>query len=193
MKKIGIILHDEVINNKTYKILNTDFIKYLSNYDVVIIGIIYDEETDINKILEQINICDGIIIPGGNIYSDIDKRIARYLYDIDKPTLGICLGMQIMGEALGGKIEILDNLRIKKDTKLYYILNAELINVNSRHKYHLVNTNLTVNAYSNDYIIEGIESKDKKFYIGVQYHPESIYYDINSKLLIEEFIKCLTI
>ena len=45
MKKIGIILHDEVINNKTYKILNTDFIKYLSNYDVVIIGIIYDEET----------------------------------------------------------------------------------------------------------------------------------------------------
>ena len=109
MKKIGIILHDEVINNKTYKILNTDFIKYLSNYDVVIIGIIYDEETDINKILEQINICDGIIIPGGNIYSDIDKRIARYLYDIDKPTLGICLGMQIMGEALGGKIEILDN------------------------------------------------------------------------------------
>ena len=188
MKKIGIILHDEVINNKTYKILNTDFIKYLSNYDVVIIGIIYDEETDINKILEQINICDGIIIPGGNIYSDIDKRIARYLY-----------------EALGGKIEILDNLnhitndeyahyiRIKKDTKLYYILNAELINVNSRHKYHLVNTNLTVNAYSNDYIIEGIESKDKKFYIGVQYHPESIYYDINSKLLIEEFIKCLTI
>ena len=205
MKKIGIILHDEVINNKTYKILNTDFIKYLSNYDVVIIGIIYDEETDINKILEQINMCDGIIIPGGNIYSDIDKRIARYLYDIDKPTLGICLGMQIMGEALGGKIEILDNLnhitndeyahyvRIKKDTKLYYILNAELINVNSRHKYHLVNTNLTVNAYSNDYIIEGIESKDKKFYIGVQYHPESIYYDINSKLLIEEFIKCLTI
>ena len=55
MKKIGIILHDEVINNKTYKILNTDFIKYLSNYDVVIIGIIYDEETDINKILEQIS------------------------------------------------------------------------------------------------------------------------------------------
>ena len=51
MKKIGIILHDEVINNKTYKILNTDFIKYLGNYDVVIIGIIYDEETDINKIL----------------------------------------------------------------------------------------------------------------------------------------------
>ena len=110
-----------------------------------------------------------------------------------------------MGEALGGNIQILDNLnhitndeyahyiRIKKDTKLYYILGTELINVNSRHKYHLVNTNLTVNAYSNDYVIEGIESKDKKFYIGVQYHPESIYYDINSKLLIEEFIKCLTI
>ena len=125
MKKIGIILHDEVINNKTYKILNTDFIKYLSNYDVVIIGIIYDEETDINKILEQINICDGIIIPGGNIYSDIDKRVARYLYDIDKPTLGICLGMQIMGEALGGKIEILDNLKSTLINKNNMVISSE--------------------------------------------------------------------
>ena len=37
------------------------------------------------------------------------------------------------------------------------------------------------------------EISNNDFFVGVQYHPESIYYDINSKLLIEEFIKCLTI
>lgn len=205
MRKIGIILHDEIINNKTYKILNTDFIKYLSNYDVILLGIIYDEETDINKIIEQINICDGIILPGGSILNDIDIKVAKYLYDIDKPTLGICLGMQTMAKALGGEVQLLDNInhnqtseyvhyiKIKKDSKLYYILENEIINVNSRHKYHVTNTNLDINAYSKDFVIEGIEDKNKKFYIGVQYHPETIYYDINSKLLIEEFIKKLTI
>ena len=81
MKKIGIILHDEVINNKTYKILNTDFIKYLSNYDVVIMGIIDDEETDINKILESLK--PTLINKNNMVISSEDvQKIKNYTKDV---------------------------------------------------------------------------------------------------------------
>ena len=45
-----------------------------------------------------------------------------------------------------------------------------------------------ISSYSDDFVIEGVEDKNKKFYVGVQWHPESMKNDINSRLLIEEFI-----
>ena len=64
---------------------------------------------------------------------------------------------------------------IKKDTLLYDILGQEEIMVNSFHNYHSEDNNIfKVNAISEDNIIEGIELSDKKFILGVQWHPESM-------------------
>ena len=45
-------------------------------------------------------------------------------------------------------------------------------------------------GYSEDGIIEAIERKDKKFAIGVQWHPEMIYNESEeSQRLFKSFIK----
>lgn len=202
MKKIGIILRDDTINNKKYKVISDEIINYINLYDVIIIGIITSDNIEFNKITTLIDLCDGIIMPGGNEYSKNDLKLARYLNEKNKPTLGICLGMQCMSEAINGDIKKLDTLNhysidnyvhkinIKKDSKLYSILNNNCIYVNSRHKYYVINTNLSISSYSDDFIIEGVEDFTKKFYIGIQWHPESNIDDINSRLIIEEFIRC---
>lgn len=53
--------------------------------------------------------------------------------------------------------------------------------VNSRHKYEIINVNnAIVSARSDDGIIEAIEFPNKRFTMGVQWHPEDLYEtDIN--------------
>ena len=52
-------------------------------------------------------------------------------------------------------------------------------------------TTLTCVAYSEDKVLEAIEDSSKKFFIGVQWHPESLMEDENSKKLFDYFIKML--
>ena len=76
---------------------------------------------------------------------------------------------------------------IVKDTKLYNIINKDNINVNSRHFYHIIPNELFVNsAYAKDGYIEAIEMTNKKFIVGVQWHPEDLN-DDNSDALFNTF------
>ena len=156
---------------------------------------------ELNEIKKIINLCDGIIIPGGSEFHDIDIKIIKYVHNIDLPCLGICAGMQAMGFAYNGKLDHIENdnhnknddyvhsVSIKKDSKIHEILNKNYILVNSRHNDKIINTDLDIVGYSDD-IIEIVEDKNKKFFIGVQWHPESIImYDNVSQKLIKEFIK----
>lgn len=74
---------------------------------------------------------------------------------------------------------------------LYNILGENRIKVNSRHNKHIVYTDLDCVAYSKDGILEGVEDKTKKFFIGVQWHPESISSDVYSNRLLDYFINAL--
>ena len=87
--------------------------------------------------------------------------------------------------------ELTHKVKIKKDTLLFDILKQEEIMVNSFHNYHALENNLfNVCAISEDNIIEGIELNDKKFVLGIQWHPEISYeFDLNSKKIIDEFIR----
>ena len=150
---------------------------------------------------EGIDLCDGIIIPGGDNITKQDLELIKYAYDKDIPTFGICLGMQEMGYLFNGKMNDISNynhlklnekyvhkVHINKNSKLYEILNKEIIYVNSRHKDYLISTDLNISGTSD--VIESIEDKNKKFFIGVQWHPESmIEYDIDSNKLFDYFIK----
>jgi putative glutamine amidotransferase len=187
---IGILLRKKE-NNKVYSV-NKEIIDMIKN-KANIIGIFIDNYK------ETIKLCNGIIIPGGNKIDNDSLKLIKYLYDNNIPTLGICLGMQEMGYSFNGEFNkesnyehLKENMKyaheiyIDKNSYLYNILKENKILVNSRHKDYLIKTNLTVSSISN--VIESIEDKNKKFFIGLQWHPESIN-DINTTKIVEEFIK----
>lgn len=205
MKTIGIILRDyKSENNNSLQAFRDDLLIFLRQYEINVIAIpicfynnVYEE---LKRVEESISLCDGIILPGGSELHEIDLKIVNYLYEKDLPTLGICLGMQEMSMAFDGKIDYLENtfhqssnkyvhdINIKKDSKLFSILKKDNIPVNSRHKEHILKTNLSITAVSEDLVIEGVEAKSKRFFIGVQWHPESILHDYYSKQLFDAFI-----
>lgn len=146
------------------------------------------------NIEDTLNIIDGIIIQGGNTYNEKELEIIKYAYNNDIPLLGICQGMQMIGLINGELRKIKNhnhtthNVFIKNNTKLYEILKKEKITVNSRHNYALVKTNHQISGISEDDIIEAIEDKEKKFFIGVEWHPESLNNE-DSNNLFDYFIK----
>lgn len=207
-KTIGIIAREYVADYKEIQLYGCkrDLIRFLKKYDinVITIPIVFEDNSEFEKIKEIIDFCDGIISPGGSKIYDIEYKLINYLYEINKPTLGICLGMQIMGKAFNEKVrtkikdekhysdkEYVHNIIIKRDSLLYKIIGEEKIKVNSRHKNQIPYTNLDCVAYSEDNIIEAIEDRNKKFFMGVQWHPESLIEDSNSNKLMEYFIKML--
>ncbi len=163
------------------------------------------EKEDLKRI---IGLCDGIVMPGTCRLYEYDRFIYKYALEKDMPILGICGGMQLI--VLNDDInpsESLDlietfiehnnsgygyvhNVTIKKGTKLYDIIGVDVIRVNSRHKRYVKSVNnLIVSAVSEDGLIEAVEYKDKKFVVGVQWHPEALTdIDEASNKLFEEFI-----
>lgn len=202
MKKIGVILRkNKSYYNKDIYSVNYDLDIFLNRFNVLVIYYVLNPSFKINKIF--IDSVDGVILPGGdNINNDI-YPVIKYLYDIDKPVLGICQGMQELGLTFNGKITKLntsshyknDNyvheICLDKNSMLYKILNTNVIMVNSRHKEILTNTNLNRVGYSKDFLIEAIEEPKKKFFIGIQWHPESLYFDKYSIKLFNYFINML--
>ncbi len=208
MKKIGIILRDyqSKSGNELYA-FRSDLLSYLRKYNVEILAIPIDfnnnEFAELKRVKAVINICNGIILPGGAKEQEIDLEIIKYLYEIDMPTLGICLGMQEMALAFNGDIEILKNhdhqskndyvheVKIKTESKLKEILKSNKIPVNSRHNEHITTTDLSITAIAPDLTIEGIEAQNKKFFLGIQWHPESLPNDLYSKRLFDTFFENL--
>ena len=151
-----------------------------------------DERNDFYRIL---SLCDGFLMTGGNRWYDCDEILCQYAYDHDLPLLGICLGMQILANMDNFSSTHVEDKTILNDTELEHqqpdekyvhenilfpsqlrdILKKDKIRVNSRHRYHVkVKDWFTVSCLSEDNLVEGIEIPNKKFMIGVQWHPESM-------------------
>ena len=170
--------------------------------------IVYSEE-EIKDLERVLSLCDGFILPGGDTWYRLDEVVIDYAIRRDKPLLAICLGMQALSKVLSGEKEkaydntiknntLINHLEpnkdyvhsviIDKNSKLYSIIGEEKIRVNSRHSYHVPELdNTLICARSSDGLIEGVELKDKKFIIGVQWHPESNLEDKHSKKLFKSF------
>ena len=143
---------------------------------------------------------------------DMESILLQMAVEHDKPVLGICRGLQFMNAFLGGdlyqdlpteynckvehhmtppydreahKVEVLEG------SMLADIIGAGVHEVNSYHHQAVKNLaeSLSVMAVSEDGLIEAACVKDKKFMVGIQWHPE-FSYEVNeeSKKLVQAFV-----
>lgn len=110
--------------------------------------------------------------------------------DGEIPLLGVCLGMQGMGEYLGG--ELYNQTEVKHGVKEVVNLKAcqmfegipKTVSVGLYHSWALkeVPGDFHVTAYSRSNIVMAIENVERKMY-GVQFHPESIMTEFGLEML----------
>lgn len=115
-----------------------------------------------------------------------------------KPIFGICLGHQIIAQALGGKIIKANKLMHGKTSNIKVLNNFKIFRNFPSHiigtRYHslVVDPNnvpedLEVTAVTNDNIIMGLSHKKYDVH-GIQFHPESIKTNLGQKI-INNFLK----
>lgn len=132
-------------------------------------------------LLEQIS-PDGMILTGGNDLSkyggnaperdETEKKIIEYGIKNQIPIYGFCRGMQMIADYFGAKL-----VKVEKHVAVRHRLEGNAPwngrTVNSFHKMAVKSpsSDLTIEARSEDGVIEAIKVKDKRIY-GTMWHPE---------------------
>lgn len=174
---------------------------------------------------------DGVVLAGGfdcdpSLYNEtahatlepMDPRrqenelaIARAAYEAGIPTLGICLGMQMMNVSRGGSlIQDIDSavetdirhasipedrarheVIVDAGSRLATMLPSLEFNVNSSHHQAVarVGEGLRVTAHAPDKVVEAIEDPKHPFFIGVQWHPEDMAGEASAEGVWTAFIE----
>ena len=161
-------------------------------------------ESDKKKLDYILDKCDGFIVPGGSRVFKFDEYIMKYAIENDKPLMCICAGFQALCSMYSkdrdkfdmsieltnkeihhvSKFEYVHVVNIIKDTLLYDILKEDKIKVNSVHNNYINNelNELIPCAYSEDNILEGVYLPNKKFVMGLEWHPEGIIDEYTKKI-----------
>lgn len=131
----------------------------------------------------------------------LELSLARRAVDADKPLLAICRGIQVLNVALGGSLvqdistqlpgalpHTFDETKVARDhtahpvqieqgSRLHKVMGVDRADANSWHHQALkrIASGLEVVARSPDGVIEAVEMPDRRFVIGVQWHPEWLY------------------
>jgi len=174
-------------------------------------GVILSGGVDINPLVynEEPSPKLGYIFPDKDTF---DLLIVKIACELNKPILAICRGHQILNIAFGGTLyqDLSDmedcyikhqqqtkdgaathTIDITPNSILHSILGSSIV-TNTFHHQAIKDLapGFKVTAYSKDNVIEAIEKCDKKFVVGVQFHPEimTAYNDKNMLKLFEAFI-----
>lgn len=164
-------------------------------------------EEEKNDLVTFVKMCDGIVLQGGISSHNYEEFVALYCYENDIPLLGICAGYNNIIRGLGGKAEKIENIDVHDRPDLTYAHGCKVVDesslfakivkekefqVNSVHTYvgTVIPKTLSVVVFSDDGQVEVVEAKNKRFFIGVKYHPELLV-DIDEKQnnIFCEFIK----
>lgn len=131
---------------------------------------------------------------------EIEIALCKEAAKRDIPVFGICRGCQLMNIAAGGDIYQdvpsqtdkdklichsqsapkwfgIHEITIVEGTLLSRIIGTDGCRVNSFHHQaaRRAGRSLRAAAYAPDGIIEALEAQDKRFFLGVQWHPEHMY------------------
>ena len=139
--------------------------------------------------------------------TDFEIDLFNSYFKLNKPILGICGGAQLINVAFGGTLiqdlkkipinheqinprnQTSHSINIYNKTQLHKIIGVQKIKVNSAHHQSVrkIGKNLNISCKANDGVIEGIEHKNHKWCIGLQWHPEFLITKYDSKI-IKNFI-----
>jgi putative glutamine amidotransferase len=123
----------------------------------------------------------------------------RRAWDADMPTLAICRGVQMMNVAAGGslhmdmseafgperypdhwleQVHFRKDVRLEPDSLLARIVGDGPLSVNSLHNQapDEAGVGLQVSAREPNGAIQAIEAPNRRFWLGVQFHPEFLIY-----------------
>ena len=127
------------------------------------------------------------------------------------PLLGICRGLQLINVAFGGTLfthlpdqvsgstiqhsntkfsYIAHPVTILKSTRLAGILRRDEVEVNSLHHQGIdrLGNGLTASAVAADGLVEGVESNNGHYLMGVQWHPEALHEDPAAQAIFSSLI-----
>ncbi|MGN0903472.1 MAG: gamma-glutamyl-gamma-aminobutyrate hydrolase family protein [Succinivibrio sp.] len=139
--------------------------------------------------------------------------IFNYAKSKNLPLLGICRGCQILNVFFGGTLyqdlasehpegishsqkkpysSFSHKVSLTKGSYLEKLLTKDLLEVNSIHHQAIkdVADDLSVEAVSEDGLVEAVKAKNYRYMLAVQWHPEYAYQnDINSNRIFKDFVK----
>lgn len=135
---------------------------------------------------------EGIILSGGptSVYSKHALRPDPEIFKLNIPTLGICYGMQIMAEMLGGEVartglSEFGRTHIKTKTKSVIFNNLpdeQEVWMSHRDSVNKAPEGFTAIARTNNTKVAAMENVDEKMF-GVQFHPEVIHTEFGKDVL----------
>ena len=152
--------------------------------------------------------CDGFVFQGGLISCNYEIEIAKRALELNKPMIGVCAGFNNILRALGSKVELdktsshdiydinyRHKVMIEKNTIIYDILGKDVYMVNSIHsmvaKRDELKDFVKISSYSEDGLIESYEVPNKKFVVGIKWHPELMDEDFANKLFKKFIESCM--
>ena len=160
---------------------------------------------ELNDIDTMVKLCDGVILQGGLASCNYEIEIAKKCVEYDIPIIGICAGFNNILRALGTdviedktnshnfyKMDYRHKITIEKDSMLYNFIEKTELNVNSIHSMIAPVENVKgfakITSYSEDGLVESFEVENKKFVIGVKWHPE-LMLDEDATNIFKNFVE----
>lgn len=139
---------------------------------------------------------------------DLERHLVIEAMQQGKPVLGICRGAQMMNVALGGTLyqdayaEFTESRHVKTilprktvtpeaSSRLATIAGAEPMRVNSLHSQavHQLGSGLRVAATDQGGMVQAVERTRDPFAIGVQWHPEHLFYAHRQRALFAALVR----
>lgn len=138
----------------------------------------------------------------------------KYAEEHNLPVLGICRGSQLINiyrkgtlhfevhkayekaqypSSLLAKIFYRKRMNLQKGTLIYKIYQEDKIKVNSIHTQAIdkLGHHLVITASEGNGVVQAVEDPNRRFFLGVQYHPEYLIYSGRHRKIFREFIKAI--